>query len=242
MIRGKRADGYHLLETLMVPVPSLRDKLELRMSTCVGCELYLSGISLDGSNSDNLCVRAYKLLAKHVGGLPGVSLHLQKNIPAGAGLGGGSADAAFTLRGLNEWLDLRVPVNELHALAAQLGADVPFFLYDEPMLATGTGTDLRTFALDMPYKVRLVTPGIHSATAAAYKGLDLARIDPNRNLEQVLLQPIDTWRTDLVNDLERPVFALFPELADLKQQLYDEGAVYAAMSGSGSAVFGLFGK
>lgn len=240
LILGKYPNGYHQLETLMVAAPALRDRLELVPASGPGCTFELSGIPLDGSTADNLCVRAYNLLAEAVPDLPGVTIRLEKGIPAGAGLGGGSADAAHTLRGINELFGLNLPVTRLHDMAARLGADVPFFLYDQPMLASGTGTTLEPFPLDLPFRLHIETPPIHSATMAAYKGLNLTECDPGRSLRHLLAQPVALWRDVLVNDLEQPVFRMYPELAEIKARLYAEGAIYAAMSGSGSAVFGLF--
>jgi 4-diphosphocytidyl-2-C-methyl-D-erythritol kinase len=239
-IKGKRSDGYHLLETLLYPLPQLSDELWLSPNFRPGMSLQMTGIPIEGGLDSNLCVKAYNLLKAHLGKLPGVFLRLHKHIPAGAGLGGGSADAAYTLRGLNQLFGLGLSLEELHPLAAQLGADLPFFLYDQPMLATGTGTELTPFSLDFPYRIDLRLPGIHSSTVGAYRALDYRQCDPARDLKFVLQQPVAHWREALVNDLEPPVFAQYPELAALKAQLYDEGAVYAAMSGSGSAVFGLF--
>lgn len=241
LITGKRADGYHLLETLFLPIPDLTDTLELTPQGPPGsCTLHLDGRPLDGDPESNLVVRAYRALEALHGSLPGVHLSLTKRIPAGAGLGGGSSDAAFTLKGLNELFGLGYSLEDLHGPAASLGADVPFFLYNRPMMATGTGTELRPFDMDLPYRIELITPPIHSSTIAAYKALDYRMFDPDRSLEALLAQPVETWAKELPNDLEVPVFELHPEISRYKQELYDRGAVYAAMSGSGSACFGLF--
>lgn len=242
LIKGKRADGYHLLETLLYPLLHLRDKMRIEISGSPGCAIELTGIALDGDPSDNLCVKAYQALEKKIGALPGINIHLEKHIPAGAGLGGGSSNAAFTLRGINELLELGLDKEVLSEIAAGLGADVPFFLYDEPMLASGIGTELELFPIELPYEIRLITPPIHSSTVAAYKALDYRQFDPNRSLAQLLREPVLHWAQCLVNDLEVPVFQLIPELAEIKRNFYKEGAVYACMSGSGSAVFALFEK
>jgi 4-diphosphocytidyl-2-C-methyl-D-erythritol kinase len=239
-IKGKRPDGYHLLETLLWPLPGLHDDLDLAENGQAHCSIETTGIALDGKPEDNLCVRAWQRLRQEVPGLPGVHIRLCKRIPAGAGLGGGSADAAFVLRGLNSLFRLGFEDGELAGFAASLGADVPFFIYGQPMLASGTGTELEAFELAAGFRIELITPPIHSSTAEAYRALDYRACDPARDLRRVLAQPRATWRAALVNDLEAPVFARYPELARIKAELYAKGAFYAAMSGSGSAVFGLF--
>lgn len=241
LIKGKRPDGYHLLETLFLPVHELRDHMWLEHSDRDGhIELQLQGIELDGNPEDNLVVKAYRALQQYVDDLPGVKIILEKHIPAGGGLGGGSSDAAFALKGLNKFLELGVSQRDLVRIAAGLGADVPFFLYDRPMLATGTGSELQTFDLPLPYRIELITPPIHSSTIAAYKALDYTQFDPNRSLEDILRRPVSAWQKYLPNDLEVPVFSIHPEIKQYKESLYEQGAVYAAMSGSGSACFGLF--
>lgn len=243
LIKGKRPDGYHLLETLFLPIPDLTDTLELTATGKTGnCDLKIEGADLAGDIESNLVVKAYRALEREVGELPGVSIVLTKHIPAGAGLGGGSSDAAFTLTGLNDLFGLGLSVDQLAKIATPLGADVPFFLYNRPMLATGTGTDLRPFEMDFPYRIELVTPPIHSSTIAAYKALDYTIFDPNRSLEEILRQDASTWKRSLTNDLEIPVFQLHPEILRYKEELYEKGAIYAAMSGSGAACFGIFAQ
>lgn len=241
LIKGKRPDGYHLLETLFLPIPELTDTLQLTASGEPGnCALTIEGAILDGDPESNLVVKAYRALEREVGELPGVSILLTKRIPAGAGLGGGSSDAAFTLSGLNDLFKLGLSTDQLATIATPLGADVPFFLYNRPMLATGTGTDLRPFDMDFPYRIELITPPIHSSTIAAYKALDYTIFDPNRSLTDILKQDISSWKDSLPNDLEVPVFQLHPEVSRYKEELYEKGAIYAAMSGSGAACFGIF--
>jgi 4-diphosphocytidyl-2-C-methyl-D-erythritol kinase len=239
-IKGKRPDGYHLLETLYYPVRDLRDQLTLTEIDAPAPTLAMSGIPLDGDPQHNLCLNAWRVLQAEFPDLPPVHIQLTKHIPAGAGLGGGSSDAAYVLRGLNRLFDLGLSRDELSHLAAPLGADVPFFLYDRPMLAAGIGTELTPFALQLPLQLRVFPQPIHSGTVAAYRALDFRQFDPDRSLEEVLQGPIETWAAHLVNDLEVPVFAMYPGLAQVKADLYAQGAVYAAMSGSGSALFGLF--
>ncbi|MEO1449266.1 MAG: 4-(cytidine 5'-diphospho)-2-C-methyl-D-erythritol kinase [Bacteroidota bacterium] len=238
-IKNRRPDGYHELETLLVPYPDLADDLVLEARD-TGCTLQISGLELDGDPADNLCVKAYHQLKALVPSLPGVHIHLTKQIPAGAGLGGGSSDAAYVLRGLNQLFDLGLSVAELSPLAARLGADVPFFLHDAPMMATGTGTDLSPFPFSLPGEIRLFPQSIHSSTIAAYKALDINQCDPHRSLEATLQQSPAQWQKILTNDLEAPVFGMYPALKQIKADLYADGALYAAMSGSGSAMFGIF--
>lgn len=238
-IKRRRPDGYHELETLLVPYPSLADELWLEPQA-QGCTFELAGLPLAGDPNDNLCVRAYHALQTYIPSLPGVHIRLQKHIPAGAGLGGGSADAAYVLRGLNQLFELGLSPETLSPIAARLGADVPFFLYDAPMMATGTGTELRPFPLTIPGEIRVFPQPIHSSTIAAYKALDANHCDPDRNLGNVLMAAPHTWPSDLTNDLETPVFEMYPVLAQKKAELYAAGATYAAMSGSGSAMFGIF--
>ncbi|MCI4667643.1 MAG: 4-(cytidine 5'-diphospho)-2-C-methyl-D-erythritol kinase [Bacteroidia bacterium] len=240
LIKGKLPNGYHLLETLLYPIKDIQDSLVLEKSQQKGCAFEIQGIKLDGDLKDNLCVRAYYALVEHLGGLPGVKISLEKNIPAGAGLGGGSSDAAFTLRGLNELFELGLTPDQMAPIAAKLGADVPFFLYDSPMLASGIGTDLRTVNLEVPFIIKVYPQGIHSSTVAAYKALDYTQFDHKRELLPALQTEISNWKNVLVNDLEVPVFEMYPELKSFKNSLYQEGAIYAAMSGSGSAMFGIF--
>ena len=240
LIKGKRPDGYHLLETLFYPVYSLQDELWLRPQPADACTLELAGRPLDGDPGDNLCVKAWRALRARVPDLPGVHLRLAKHIPAGAGLGGGSADAAFTLRGLNTLFDLGLSTATLAEIATPLGADVPFFLHDQPLLATGIGTEFEAIDFVLPGRLEVFPQALHSSTIAAYKALDYRRYDPQRDLKALLARPLADWPACLPNDLEDPVFALYPQLRQVKADLYAQGARYAAMSGSGSAFFAIF--
>lgn len=241
-ITGKLPNGYHTLETVFHPIWDLKDELELTESTGERSTIEIEGIKIEGNPDENLCIRAYKLLKNHYPDLPAVHIRLQKHIPAGAGLGGGSSDAAFTLKGMKALFGLPISTEELAEMGKTLGADVPFFLYDKPLFAQGIGTDFEEIDLSVldDYYFKLLTPPIHSSTVVAYKSLNISEINVGKSLKQILQQPIQTWKTDLVNDLEKPVFRLFPELTALKADLYANGAVYAAMSGSGSALFGIF--
>ncbi|MFN0200313.1 MAG: 4-(cytidine 5'-diphospho)-2-C-methyl-D-erythritol kinase [Bacteroidia bacterium] len=238
LIKGKLPNGYHLLETVFYPVSQLYDRLELRESS--EFVLNMAGIDLQGKVEENLCYKAYQLVKEHYPKLPNVQIDLTKNIPAGAGLGGGSSDAASTILGLNELFALKMTQEKMAQMGAKLGADVPFFIYNRPMFAAGIGTDLQAIELELPYRIELITPPIHSSTVAAYKALNYQQFDATRDLQSIISQPISAWKDLLVNDLEIPVFEMYPQLKQIKAELYEKGAIYAAMSGSGSAVFGLF--
>lgn len=240
-ILRKRADGYHDLETVFYPV-QLTDILELipaSNSTDQPVNYSQSGRLIDGAPSDNLCVKAWQLLKKDFVDLPPVSLHLHKVIPTGAGLGGGSADAAFTLRLLNDYFKLDIPAPRLQEYALQLGSDCPFFLFNKPCFATGRGEILEPIQTDLSgYTLVIINPGIHVSTAKAFAGVRPSQ--PEKSIKEIMAQPVSSWADELINDFEKPVFAAYPELAYIKDELYRSGAVYASMSGSGSTVYGLF--
>ena len=245
-IQGKRADGYHLLQSVMVALEEPRDTLRLRLTPDLAVpRLTLSGIVIpDADAGNNLVLRAWAALRKRVPHLPAVEFELTKRIPAGAGLGGGSADAAYTLRALNTLCKLGLSTEELAQVARPLGADVPFFLYDGPQLVTGIGHDLQPVTIPHwpQLRVELRLTGIHSDTAQAYRDLQPEHHSRRTDLAEILQLPPEQWRGALVNDLETPVFARYPQLRSVRDELYAQGALYAAMSGSGSAVFGLFGR
>jgi 4-diphosphocytidyl-2-C-methyl-D-erythritol kinase len=234
----RRADGYHDIETVMVPVRGLCDALEILRSETAGCTFSSSGLEIDGPVEKNLCVKAYALM-RECYGVGGVKMHLHKHIPFGAGLGGGSADAAFTLKMLNELFELSLSTGEIQALAAELGSDTAFFVENRPALATGRGEVLSPIALDLSgYHLYIVKPLFGVSTAEAYAGITLS--ESGEPLIDLLSGDIRTWKETLTNDFEATVFPRHPELAAIKQRLYERGALYAAMSGSGSAVFGIF--
>ena len=231
----KRPDGYHELDTCMLPVP-LYDVLELLKSEKF--EFYQTGIVVPGSSEDNLCIKAYQLL-KDEFDLPPVYIHLRKEIPMGAGLGGGSSDASHVLKGLNELFDLGLSIEGLEERSAKLGSDCPIFIQNKAQIAQGRGEVLKLCAVDLTdYWIKLIHPGIHVGTKEAYEGIVFS--GNNSSVQHVVEGPIENWKSALKNDFEVSVFALHPELASIKSNLYQEGAVYAAMSGSGSTVFGLF--
>lgn len=216
-----------------------------------------TGLHIAGDTTNNLCVKAYNLLKKDFPSLPSVLMHLHKAIPMGAGLGGGSADGAFALKLLNEKFKLGLSDEQLIAYALQLGSDCPFFILNKPCFATGRGELLEPVELDLSaYKFAVINPGIHVNTGWAFAQLNLSGRSGDSNkqsdssqrpdreehpdLKQIIQQPISTWKHQLINDFEEPVCTAHPEIAAIKQQLYDAGALYASMTGSGSTVFGIF--
>ena len=247
-ITGKRADGYHDLETVFYPV-QLKDALEIIESrnnqlSMPNVQFSMSGLKVDGHVENNLCVKAYDILKRDFPGLPAIKMHLHKAIPMGAGLGGGSADGAFALKLLNKKFDLGLTENELIKYALQLGSDCPFFIINKPCFATGRGEKLEQINIDLTgYKFIIVHPGIHVSTALAFSQVSgrLQRPD-TYNIKKVIQQPISTWKQELRNDFEEPIFSNRPEIRKIKDQLYEYGAVYASMTGSGSAVYGIFEK
>ena len=241
-ILRKRNDGYHDLETIFYPLP-LYDILEIIRSTAdnTGLSFSTSGSLLEGNNDNNLCVKAYNLLQLNYPTLPAAKIHLHKAIPSGAGLGGGSADAAFTLKLLNEKFDLQLTTDQLLDYALKLGSDCPFFIINKPAFAEGKGEILETVPLELSaYKFVVVNPGIHNNTGKAFSGITPAL--PTKSLKEIISQTIDTWKSELINDFEKTVFIQYPEIGAIKNKLYDGGAIYASMSGSGSTVFGIFKK
>lgn len=232
---ARRPDGYHNLETCFYPIPWY-DVVEALPAPRISFSM--SGREVPGPPETNLCLRAYEMLKQQFS-LPPVSMHLHKVVPTGAGLGGGSADGAHTLRVLNDVFDLRLSREALLRFAANLGSDCAFFLHDEPMLGSGRGEILSPLALSLKgYFLVLVKPDVHVSTAEAYAGI-VPKL-PQLELTSTLREPVSTWRDRLVNDFETTVFEKFPQIKTIKTQLYREGALYAAMSGSGAAVFGIF--
>ena len=230
-----RADGYHDIETVFYPIP-LMDALEATESH-MGGSFRQTGAPLDCEPSDNLVMRALKKVKEQYQ-LPPLDIHLFKHIPSGAGLGGGSSDAAFMVRLLNEQFRLGMSTAEMRALMVTLGADCAFFIENSPMLATGIGDQLSPISVSLSgWTLIVVKPDVHISTRDAYAGITPRQ--PERPLAEVLARPVEEWYGALVNDFEPHIFSLFPEIAAIRDRLIDLGAVYAAMSGSGSAVFGL---
>lgn len=247
-ILRRRSDGYHDLESLFVPYTPLRDTLEISPAKKFSITIVKDGRVMDGTAagewdpSKDLTVKAYQLLHKEFD-LPPVEIRLTKGIPVGAGLGGGSADAAFALVMLSEMFDLYLPCEMLEILAGELGSDCPFFIHNRPMFVSGRGETLEEFDVAEleEYQLRVIVPeGINVSTKEAYAGITPEI--PTLPLRERLSLDIENWRHCIKNDFEATIFAVHPELAILKQKLYDDGAVYAAMSGSGSALFGIFHK
>lgn len=238
-IVSRRPDGYHNIETVFYPI-QLQDALEIVPAEGGDTELSLSGIAIDGDSRDNLVMKAWRRLSSRFS-LPPVSIFLHKVIPFGAGLGGGSADAAFLLSMVRDYFQLPISDEELAAEAAALGADCPFFLYNKPLLAKGIGDEFSPVELSLKsYKMVLVKPPVAVPTAVAYSIVKPA--EPDEAVCDTIARPVTEWRDRLVNDFEPSVFARFPQIAAIKASLYERGAVYASMSGSGSSVFGLFDR
>lgn len=244
-IVSKRPDGYHNLETVFYPIP-LTDALEIKymdekFPSESPCDLKITGNDVDCNEEDNLVIKAYQLLAADFQ-LPRVHAHLVKRIPTQAGLGGGSSDAAYMIRLLDERFRLNIGIPEMERYAAKLGADCAFFITADPSYAEGIGDVL--MPVDVPgaglggYYLAVVKPSVAVSTRDAYAAI--VPKTPAKFCRDIVRQPIETWKDELVNDFEAPIFAMHPELAAIKQSLYDAGAVYAAMSGSGSALFGIF--
>lgn len=260
----KRPDGYHDLETLFVPYPGISDVLEVingddYSRTLAGLKEQYSqltqAISEDGKLMitiarregvdwdplKDLTAKAYFLLAAQYQ-LPPMKIYLEKRSPVGAGLGGGSSDAAFALRMMATLAGLDLTDEQLAGYAAQLGSDCAFFIYNTPMFGSGRGEILEPYPLNLEgYRIEVVIPeGIAVSTADAYRGI--VPQEPERPLKEILRLPVTQWKDTLENDFEKTVFAKYPALAAVKAQLYEKGALYAAMSGSGSACFGIFSK
>ena len=239
----KRADGYHNLETVFYPVP-IKDALEVQVMddafpSEVDCDLKVSNMLIEGDEQRNLVVRAYQLLKQDFPQLPRIHTHLWKGIPSQAGMGGGSSDCAYMIRLLNEMFQLQMSDSQMIDYAARLGADCPFFIKSTPCYAEGIGERMEAIALDLSdWYIGVVRPDIPVPTKEAF-----SRIHPHypqKNCREVVKQPVESWKDGLINDFEESVFALHPEIGEVKERLYRMGATYAAMSGSGSALFGLF--
>ena len=239
----KRADGYHNLQTVFYPVP-IMDALEIvpmsdGFPSDVDCDLKVTNITIEGDEQRNLVVRAYHLLKADYPELPRVHAHLWKGIPTQAGMGGGSSDCGYMIRLLNETFDMGLSSEQMQQYAARLGADCAFFIESSACYAEGIGERLQPIDLDLSgWHIGVVRPDIPVPTKEAF-----SRIHPHYpalNCREAVMQPVETWRDTLTNDFEESVFALHPEIGAVKEQLYKMGATYAAMSGSGSALFGLF--
>jgi 4-diphosphocytidyl-2-C-methyl-D-erythritol kinase len=235
----KRSDGFHNIESAFFPV-KMMDALEIVNSNNLKTSFASSGIDIPSDGKSNLCLRAYNFI-KNDFDIPNVKIHLHKNIPIGAGLGGGSSDAAFTLRLLNDLFSLKISTEKLMEYAADLGSDCAFFIQDKPMLASARGEVLNSIKIDLKgYYILLIIPPIHISTAFAYSNVEPGK--PDKQIAEITKKPIEEWRFELKNDFETSVFNEYPSIKIIKQSLYDNGAVYASMSGSGSVVYGIFKK
>ncbi|MEM7550057.1 MAG: 4-(cytidine 5'-diphospho)-2-C-methyl-D-erythritol kinase [Bacteroidota bacterium] len=228
-------NGYHEIESCMYPI-GWSDILEIIPSDHFSFEH--SGLKIDDNPDQNLCVKAYRLL-KDKYHLPPVSIYLHKIVPMGAGLGGGSSDAAFTLKVLNDLFELNISIEDLQKYASQLGSDCPFFIKNKPAIATGTGTDLQEIDLKLDSKYMVVIkPKVHSATASAYQGVDPRK--PDLPLGELLSHPLKNWKSTVKNQFEETIGKRQAEIIQIKDRLYELGAVYSSMTGSGSAIYGFF--
>lgn len=241
-ILRKRPDGFHDLETVFYPVP-WQDALEIvqHPSPASETEFTASGLTVDAPPGEISCVKAYGLLKKDFPDLPSVRMHLHKTIPSGAGLGGGSSDAAFALSLLNKKFGLGLNEASLMGYALQLGSDCPFFIRNQPCHATGRGENLEPVHLDLSgYKMILVHPKLHVATGKAFSGVH--PLSGRTSIKEIIQKPVTQWKDLLINDFEDSIFTEYPLIRQIKEELYRQGAIYASMSGSGSTVFGLFSK
>ncbi len=256
-VTGKRPDGYHNIKTVFYPLP-LYDALEIITGPSVkkDFELHITGIDIPGDN--NLCKKAWALIKKDFPHIPPVKIFLHKAIPIGAGLGGGSSDGAFTLIMLNKKLQLELSDEQLKNYALQLGSDAPFFILNKPCIATGRGELLEEINIDLKdYYFILVDTGIHVSTAWAFSQINLASLSVSRpDVSGLFTQDIQNddrslrvmsndpvlWKEQLTNDFEGPVFKEYPQLKSVKEELYNAGAVYASLTGTGSCIYGIFNK
>jgi len=238
---AKRPDGYHDLETVFYPI-NLQDAIEMTVIEedipLSGYRLKVIGNTLGGTPEDNLVIKAYKLLKSDYD-IPDLSFVIYKHIPTGAGLGGGSSDAAFTIKAINDKFALGLSDEDMEKYASILGADCPFFIKNRPVMATGIGNVFHPISLSLKGKnLLLIKPDTFVSTADAYRNIKPCQ--PTHSLPELMEQPVNTWKDKVVNDFENGVFKKYPEIAAIKDKLYDMGALYAAMSGSGSSVFGIF--
>ncbi|MGZ5135244.1 MAG: 4-(cytidine 5'-diphospho)-2-C-methyl-D-erythritol kinase [Flavitalea sp.] len=246
----KRQDGFHDIETVFYPL-QLHDVLEIikldpsraiePVTKLTTTKFITTGLPINGATEKNLCIKAYQRLQQDISGLPPVHIYLHKAIPIGAGLGGGSADGSFTLKLLNEKFQLKLTKEQLLDYALGLGSDCPFFILNRPCFATGRGDFLEAIDLDLSaYSFMIVHPGVHINTAWAFEQLTPAV--PVKPIRDIIFQPVSTWRNELTNDFEQAVCDHHPELSSIKSKLYNAGAIYASLSGSGSCFYGIFPK
>lgn len=247
----KREDGYHDLETVFYPI-FINDILEI-ITNNTDCsisnikshelktEFSCSGLPIEGDEQNNLCIKAYHLLKNDFPSLPSIKMHLHKNIPMGAGLGGGSSDGAFTLKLLNNKFSLNLSDKQLCEYALQLGSDCPFFIINQPCYASSRGEIMEKVSIDLSkYAFLVINPGIHISTSWAFS--NIAAQIPVKSIKEIIHQPVSTWKSELINDFEEPVMKKYPKIKHIKDQLYNQGALYVSMTGSGSTLYGIFEK
>lgn len=233
----KRSDGYHNLETIFYPI-KLYDVIELIDSEETSC--VIKGLDIPGNENDNLCLKAFKSLQRDFD-LPNQQIILLKNIPIGAGLGGGSADAAFLIKLINTKFKLDLSIDKMQDYARALGADCAFFIENKPVYAFGIGDEFEDITIDLSaYFLVLVKPNVHVSTAQAYQNVVVKK--PIKSVKELIQLPIKEWKKNILNDFESSVFAQYPEIEKIKSELYSSGATFVLMSGSGSTVFAVFEK
>lgn len=238
-VTQKRTDGFHNIETIFYPI-AWHDALEVVESSNGNFNLHTSGIAIHGAKEDNLLYKAYQLI-KEYSQIPPIDVYLHKTLPMGAGLGGGSSDAAFFINLLNDNFQLQLATEQKITIAKQLGSDCAFFIENKPVFAFNKGDEFKPIELNLSdYYIALIYPNIHSNTKDAYS-LVKPQI-PEVSLLDVISKPIETWKNTLVNDFEKSIFSIYPKVKEVKEMLYSSGAIYASMSGSGSAVFGIFSQ
>jgi len=236
-ITAKRTDGFHNIETVLYPI-MLHDILEVTLAKQTETIFNTTGLNIKGGRKQNLVFKAYELL-KNDFSLEPVNIHLHKVIPMGAGLGGGSADAAFDLKLLNNVFDLKLDSDQLQKYATELGSDCAFFIQSKPAIATGRGEILDFINLDLSnYHFVIIKPDILINTSEAYSWIQPSK--KNESIKSIIQKPVERWKQELINDFEAPIFKQYPEIKNIKDQLYGLGAIYSSLTGSGSAVYGIF--
>lgn len=242
-VTSKREDGFHNIETIFYPLPwcDVLEIIPLRGASPKPVVLHLSGLTVPGATDDNICIKAATILRQDFPEISPLEIHLHKAIPSGAGLGGGSADGAFTLTLLNRIFELKLSANQLTAYALRLGSDCPFFINNSACFATGRGELMVPVSLDLSaYTFVLINPGIHINTGWAFSQLTPEK--PSQKLIDLIKQPVSEWKNLIRNDFEAPVLKQYSQIAAIKNEMYTKGALFAAMTGTGSTVYGIFEK
>lgn len=235
-ITEKRSDAYHNLDTVFVPL-AIHDALEFEEAT--ETSFFLSGDPVPGNPNDNFVVKALNLMRENFPEIPPQTIHLLKHIPNGAGMGGGSSDASFMIRALNETYSLNMNQDDMKKIALEIGSDCPFFIENKPCYGQSRGEVLTPLKLDLSkWEILVIKPGIHIPTSWAFQQIQVGI--PEQSCREIMELPVSSWKNILLNDFEAPIFKQYPSIATLKDQLYAHGAVYASMSGSGSSLYGLF--